>query len=264
MTVFYFTATGNSLAVAKAVVKGIGGNLVSIPQAVDSESLHYKDDAIGVVFPIYGWTTPKMVRRFLEKAKLEADYVFAIGTYGNMPGAAMMNLQKLALKNGYRFDYANHLLMLDNFLPLFEMGAQAKKLPAKKVEENTAKIVSDINGRKRRRAKASPVMRAITAMVSAMMKSPEKKAQDYIVTSQCNKCGVCAKVCPVKNIAVTDKVCFGASCEWCMACLHLCPQSALHAKGEKSGKRWLHPEVSLSEIIAANNLEGSASRGISM
>jgi len=50
MTIFYFTATGNSLALAKR----IGGTLVSIPQVVDSENLYYKDDAIGVVFPVYG------------------------------------------------------------------------------------------------------------------------------------------------------------------------------------------------------------------
>ena len=93
MTVFYFTATGNSLAVAKR----IGGTLISIPQVVDSENLHYKDDAIGIVFPVYGWTTPVMVGRFLDKVKFEADYIFAIGTYGNIPGAAMYHLQKRAV-----------------------------------------------------------------------------------------------------------------------------------------------------------------------
>jgi len=252
MTTFYFTATGNSLAIAKY----IGGTLVSIPQVVDSENLHYKDDAIGVVFPIYGWTTPNMVRKFLDKAKFEADYIFAIGTYGNMPGAAMMNLQKLARKNGSRFDYVNHLLMLDNFLPIFEMGAQVKKLPSKKIDENTARIVDDINNRRRRKAKTSLGTRALSAMVGIMMNSPEKKAQEYIVNSQCNKCGTCAKVCPATNIAVTDNVCFSANCEWCMACLHLCPQNALRLKNEKSDKRWRHPEVSLKEIIEANNRWG--------
>jgi flavodoxin len=46
MTIFYFTDTGNSFAIAKA----IGGILISVPQVIDSDNLHFKDDAIGLVF----------------------------------------------------------------------------------------------------------------------------------------------------------------------------------------------------------------------
>ena len=249
MTVFYFTGTGNSLAVAKH----IGGTLISIPQVVDSGNMFYKDDAIGIVFPIYGWTTPVMVGRFLDKVKFEADYIFAVGTYGNIPGPAMRNLQRRAVKNGCRFDYANQLLMVDNFLHLFEMGVQIKKLPGKKVEEKTVEIVNDINNRRHMQAKASPVVQAIAPLVGKMMQSPGKNAQKYIVNNQCNKCGICAKVCPAKNITVTDKVHFADQCEYCLACPHLCPQNAIHLKNEKSNKRWRNPEVSLNEIIEANN-----------
>ncbi len=60
MKVFYFTATGNSLAVAKK----IGGELISIPQVMNDENLEYKDDVIGVIFPVYGCNVPKIVSRF--------------------------------------------------------------------------------------------------------------------------------------------------------------------------------------------------------
>ena len=248
ITIFYFTATGNSLAVAKR----IGGTLVSIPQVIDSDGLHCKDDAIGIVFPVYYFAIPRMVNKFLGKAKFEADYIFAIGTYGIMPGAAMLNLQKQARENGYRFDYANHLLMADNFLPISEAGKQIKSLPKKKIEERASKIASDINNRRHMQAKASPVSRAVTPVVSAMIPDG-KNAQKYILNNQCNKCGICAKACPSGNITVTDKVCFADKCEACFACLHLCPQNALHHKSQKSDKRWRNPEVSLAEIIEANS-----------
>jgi ferredoxin len=77
--------------------------------------------------------------------------------------------------------------------------------------------------------------------------------QKYIVNDECNSCGVCAKVCPSKNIALGEKVCFDEHCEGCLACVHLCPQNALHLKNEKSDKRWRNPSVSLNEIIEANN-----------
>jgi len=249
MTIFYFTATGNSLAVAKR----FGGTLISIPQVIDSNELRYKDDIVGVVFPIYGLGLPKMVRVFLEKVKIIADYTFIIGTYGNMSGAAMRNVQKLARKNGYRFDYANDLLMLDNYLPMFEMSKEQDKLPSKNVEDNLTKIIGDIGKRNHLEASASVMSRALSAVCS-FMPSNNKNALKYIVNEQCNNCGVCTQVCPAKNIKVTtDRVDFNERCEGCMACLHICPQNALHLKGEKSHMRWRHPEVSLKEIIKANN-----------
>lgn len=253
MIIFYLTATGNSLAVAKR----IGGELISIPQVIDSENLQYKDDAIGLVFPIYGWRIPKMVHEFLKKVKLEADYTFAIGTYGNLAGAAMLNLQKHAKTQGFQFDYTADLLMVDNALPAFEIGNQIAKLPKKKTEENTAKIVQDIHNRKVTQTTASMGMRALTSAIGLFdnLIFNGKQGQGYIIDEKCNKCGICAKVCPVKNITVTDKVEFSDHCIGCQACVHQCSQNAIHVKKEKSAKRWRNPEVSLKEIIQANNQE---------
>jgi len=248
MTIFYFTATGNSLAVAKR----IGGTLISIPQIANSNNLHYKDDAIGIVFPIYWWNMPIMVRRFLDKVKLEADYLFAIGTYGSLPGAAMVSLQNQAKQNGHDFAYTNQVLMLDNYLPVFDMSKQEKNLPKKKVTESIKKIVSDIHNRKHMNTKANVLKKAMTRIFVGMFK-PEKNALKYSISESCTKCGICAQVCPAKNISVTDKVKFNEHCEGCMACLHLCPKNALRPKKQKNDVRWRNPETSLAEIIESNN-----------
>jgi len=251
LVVFYFTATGNSLAVAKR----IGGNLISIPQVIDSQNLQYKDDVIGLVFPVYSLGLPQMVHQFLNKVKFEADYAFAIGTYGNIPGAAMLNVQKLAKERGFRFDYIAQLHMLDNFLPVFEIGDQITKLPERKIEEKTAEIVEDIHNRKHTQAVASFGWRALTSTLRLFdnMVYTGKQGQGYIIDDKCTKCGVCAKVCPTANITVTDKVQFSDQCIACEACVHQCLQNAIHLKNEKSAKRWRNPEVSLKEIIDANN-----------
>jgi len=248
MTIFYFTATGNSLAVAKS----IGGTFVSIPQVIDSGNMHFKDDVIGLVFPIYWWNLPIMVRRFIEKAVFEAEYLFAIGTYGNVGGAAMASLQKQAKMKGYSFDYMNQVRMLDNYLPVFSMSAQEKGLPKKRVPEQIAKVVEDIEGRKQKTVGAHFGKRAMTCLFRRIFR-PEKNALKYRIDEKCNKCRVCAQVCPAMNISVSDKVSFSNHCEGCLACLHLCPQNTLHTKREKSDMRWIHPDVSLKEIIAANN-----------
>lgn len=251
MIVFYFSATGNSLSVAKR----IGGNLISIPQVVDAKKLEYKDDVIGLVFPIYSFRPPKMVRRFLDKVKFAADYTFAIGTYGNMAGAAMLNVQKLAEERGNRFDYAEHLLMLDNYLPIFDIEKEIKKLPQKHTEEAISRIVDDINNRRLKQANAATGWKIVTSALGAIdnLLSNGKQARGFIITDSCTRCGICSQVCPAKNITVTDKVSFAEQCEECLACAHLCPQGSIRLKKERSSKRWLNPAVSLEEIIAANN-----------
>jgi ferredoxin len=156
-----------------------------------------------------------------------------------MPGACMYNLQKNAEKRGFRFDYLNGLLMVDNFLPIFETDAQIAKLPKKKTEEMTAKIVADIQNREHKGATASLSARAVAAMLAG--KKTDKNAQGYIVNDRCAKCGICAKVCPANNVVVTGRVNFSDRCEGCLACVHLCPQNAIHLKNEKSDKRWINP-----------------------
>lgn len=248
MTIFYFTSTGNCLAIAKR----IGGTLISIPQVVDQPEPYYKDDVIGLVFPIYALGLPKMVQQFIEKAKWEAEYTFAIGTYGSTDGATMMNLQSLVEKNGNRFDYAASLLMVDNYLPNFETGKQISKLPKKRVDENFSRILADIQSRKKLQATSSPALKVLTNVSQkfgwSLMSNPK-----FIVNKSCNQCSICTKVCPAGNITVADKVNFGNNCEVCLACIHLCPKNAIHMKSEKSNRRWINPEVTLKEIISANN-----------
>ena len=49
MKIFYFTGTGNSLAVAKR----LSGELASIPQVMKERDFVFKDEAIGIIFPLY-------------------------------------------------------------------------------------------------------------------------------------------------------------------------------------------------------------------
>lgn len=55
--VFYFTAAGNSLYVAKQ----LDAAPVSIPQAVHEDDLAFQDDVIGIVCPVFGRKAPPMV-----------------------------------------------------------------------------------------------------------------------------------------------------------------------------------------------------------
>jgi len=247
MTVFYFTATGNSLAVAKA----IGGTLYSIPQIIGNSKL-YQDDAIGVVFPIYNWGLPRMVQQFLQATSFDAPYTFAVGTYGFTYGKAMENIQSVVSRP---FDYTAGIRMADNFIPGFDQRKEAAGFGKRNVAENMNRIVTEIHAGTRSLDRTNLFLRIVHPLIAAneAKNIDINTAKRFRVDEKCNLCGICAKVCPAGNLSVTDRVTPASRCEGCLACVHLCPQNAVHVPREKNEARWKHPDVTLTEIIKANN-----------
>lgn len=77
--VLYFTGTGNCLYVARQLA-GKEGEILSIPQLMRKKQFEIEADEIGLVYPIYGHMPPYMVREFIKKAQLKAEYKFAVLT----------------------------------------------------------------------------------------------------------------------------------------------------------------------------------------
>ncbi len=120
MKIFYFTSTGNSLAVAKQ----FDTELYSIPQVLKENNLTFEDDKIGIVFPTYAMSTPKLVIEFLEKVNLVSPYIFAIATNGGTSGGAINYLLKVAANKGINISYTNTITMVDNYVKFFDMEKQ--------------------------------------------------------------------------------------------------------------------------------------------
>jgi ferredoxin len=249
MTIFYFTGTGNSLAVAKR----IGGTLISIPQVIDSNDQYYNDEVIGVVFPVYWATAPDMVQEFIQKAKFECDYLFLIATSGGMPCASLQIMQKLAKQNGCQFNYLDTVDMIDNSMSTGSIERQISKLSKENFELKMAMIQKNITERKQNPDKKVNIFTNAFSFLVSRIPNYEKMPQKLSVDAKCNLCKICVKTCPAGNIEVNDNVYFGKRCTGCLACVHNCPKNAIHFKWGRGSSRWRHPEVSLNEIIDSNN-----------
>jgi ferredoxin len=251
MKIFYFTATGNCLYVAKR----IGGELYSIPQMIKEEKFEFEDDAIGFVFPCYGFGMPRIVKEFIQKSKLKANYFFSIMTYGNKPGAGLQRMEEIGVEAGIRFNYTNEIVMIDNFLPIFKMEDQLKKENSKKIEEQLGPIIMDIANRENKLTRKGVLSNILS---KGGQRLGERLSFNYghkhfIVQDQCNGCKVCEKVCPTGNIRVAKKPEFAHQCQMCFACIHHCPANVIHLKSEKSKARFINQHVQLKEIIDANH-----------
>jgi NAD-dependent dihydropyrimidine dehydrogenase PreA subunit/flavodoxin len=250
MKIFYFTSTGNNLYIAKE----LGGQLYSIPKLLKEGPFEFEDDKIGIIFPCYYFGTPRIVKDFIEKAKLKSDYIFAIMSYGNISAGGTNHFIKIAENSGIKLSYINEILMIDNYLPLYDIEKQLKNEHKKNIEKNLASIVSDIHLGKIF-IKRNPLLNRISTFFAQLYYKVNIRKADkrFFVEDSCNNCQVCEKVCPVDNIKVNEKPEFLHHCEECFACIHHCPQNSIRLTNEKSRARFINEHISLKDIIDSNN-----------
>lgn len=266
--IFYFTATGNSLYVARQLADE-GTELISIPQMIKQGKFDFEADEIGIVYPIFGQMPPNQVRKFLSKAKLDAPYRFAVLTYGNGKMVATSLFDKLSKRLGKPFHYVTSILMVDNFLPAFDMNEQIKI--DKRIPESLAKIQTDLKEQKHWIEPAeSPDFKPFRAFLASRGLNIEegylmRSEKCFVIKDNCIGCGVCTQVCPRGNYELSSQgVKTQGDCDFCFACIQNCPQKAIVfaenssypvlANGEKNpNARYRNEHISLMDIKRANN-----------
>ena len=255
--VFYFTATGNSLFIAKS----LSDSPISIPQELKKDKLSYEADEIGFVFPDYAAAAPLIVREFLQKAKFKTPYMFTVITFGNAAVNVCQYWDKFTKEHGVTFNYIKSILMVDNYLPVFDMNQQMAI--DKHTDENLAGIIEDLNGQKSF-VETAEMGFFSEEMLKGMQDQHFSMTADRLLElkkDRCVECMTCEKVCPHKNFRLgSDGLEFSGKCEYCLACVHACPQKALTLKSANPGwpgernpeARYRHPEISLMDIIRSN------------
>lgn len=265
--ILYFTGTGNCLYIARQLADK-NTELLSIPQLVKEGKYDLEADEIGLVYPIYGHMPPYMVREYIKEANLNADYKFAVLTYGNRKCNAVGIWDEISKKAGKPFDYITTIIMVDNWLPNFDMNEQMKI--DKHIPENLQKISADL---KEQRHWHEPFTDEERDMHDGFIRftgiDPEvgfllNSEKCFEVTDACIDCGVCTQVCPRGNYELSSSgVKISGDCEFCFACIQNCPQKAIRfAKNEghfpdgsevNPNARYRNEHVSLMDIKRSNN-----------
>lgn len=247
---FYFTATGNCLYVARQMEE----HPLSIAQELKKDVLDYEDEMIGIVAPVYGGELPHIVRRFLEKAHFKTEYLYMILTYGMNDSVAGEWAYYFGKSKKVHIDYVHTLQMVDNYVPVFDMNEQ--KAMDKKIPEQLAIIQKEIQERKHFIPVPTTDGREKYEMASRRPKNMNDGSQITVDLDQCIGCGLCTKVCPIGNFMIQDKKAKRKSetCEFCLACAHHCPRKAIYtALSDKNrDARYIHEAIQVVDIIQAN------------
>jgi len=249
MTIYYFSATGNSLHAASVIASRYSqSELVKINGRNINE--HPDSTMVGFVFPVYMGGVPAIIDTFLKDFPFRQDvYYFSVATYYTYKGQALSVVNKILKSKKAELSYANYIPTVGNCLKEYEVAEEKRPHILERADEVTRQIAEDISMKvlKQTAKNCSASEKLHKSAFNLFFKDTHKK---FTVENTCIGCGLCAKVCPVNNILLTDKKPqWGSACEACHACIHWCPKQAVNMGKTKGRLRYHNPSVKLSNLV---------------
>lgn len=253
MKIFYFTGTGNSLAIARELNDYLGdqGEVISIADFKKEKEVNIAEDIVGFVFPVYLGDIPWFAKEFILKLEFANDpYIFAVTNCSLADKGGLASISGALVSKGQSLSLGEVIQVHGNCVPLPEFIEQKK---VQKIPSKLKQIATRIGQRE-------ISYKGKIAEVTPTFVSEVRDKLDYMtkfkVTSNCTGCGLCTQVCPLDNIQVVDeRPIHGTNCTECWACFHWCPQKAMRSNvfGLKNRKRYHNPKVTLMDIKRQGN-----------
>jgi ferredoxin/flavodoxin len=254
--IYYFSSTGNSLVVAKDLVRGLdNAELIAMNKVIEApDAARY--ETVGFVYPVYMFGLPLIVADFLKTVKINpATYVFSVTTSAGLVGRAHSLAKKILKKRGIDLAVGFSVTMPGNYAPLY--GAFSKERQDKIFAQQKIKaqeVLDYVLRKKRGRIEENHfLLNLLLYKIFYRVGSSQipLSAKGFWVTEACTECALCVKICPVGNIQMRDARPFWqAHCQHCMGCLQWCPAQAIQYRRLTLGKkRYHHPDVQALDII---------------
>lgn len=254
-TIYYFSGTGNTLYAAQRLAEELGDTeLISISSAMKSKEIQAPSEAVGILFPVYCFGTPLIIKEFLKKLNVPStSYLFGCVTYGGLLSASVKLFRKeckaqgLALKAGFALQMPGNAITTYDRLPEDKI-----KTFAEVVEQRIPEIADKIKQRANHKMETRQLFfqPLLSLLHSVLIYKMPEGAKKFHTTDSCKKCGQCIEICPVGNVSIeNDTVLWGEKCEQCMACIQWCGQEAIqYDTVTTERKRYQHCGISREEI----------------
>ena len=254
-TIYYFSATGNSLEITRQISKELDScTIKSMTKPPTKELVGGPDDIIGFVFPVYYLGMPSLVEQFVEKLNiLPGTYCFGVSNFARFKGNALGMLEKILQKKGNNLAYAEEIKMPTNYIvsyPPLNPDKLEEILKTSRIKvANTAKNISK-NAKKP--VSMNILSRILTGNLNRILyKNISNWDEKFVSNNKCTCCEQCAEICPVNNIKIENcHPVWQHHCERCLRCIQWCPNEAIQYGKETIARgRYHHPNVTAENFI---------------
>lgn len=260
-TIFYFSATGNSLSLARNLANElINCELVPIAKAITKESIVVSTPRIGIVFPVFAWGMPRIVEEFVNKLTfIGKPYIFAIATCVAIQGNSLKDLRKAFrqkgadLNAGFAVKSGRSSLMRLNSLDKIIIKLDRNRLRLRPAEDRLPMITAKIEKLGVHRPETSSLAANIFGSIfhGLALKTFRSIDHSFFVEDSCSGCGNCSKICPRSNIVIEEgRPTFLHNCEFCHACIQWCPNFSIKQPNfDRSLKQYRNNSVKMSDLL---------------
>ncbi len=253
-TIYWFSGTGNSLAVARRLSAAFDGACL-VPIA-SQDGVARPEGVVGVVCPVYFEGLPLIVQEFLARLDARAaTYSFLVLTPGGFAGWAPVQARRLFRRAGRPLDAVFSVKMPDNYIAILDIPRPERQ---REILSRAERVLAEIAGAAARREKRLGVgvavpLGALAYLVMGRSFARTCRRQDtrFVVTDACTACGLCVRVCPKENIVLSGgRPQWNHRCEQCFGCINLCPVAAIQVRNRPTARRgrYRHPDVRAVDI----------------
>ncbi len=242
MVGIYFSGTGNSKYAAQLFCKEYDSESEAY-SIEDSEALTAATDADLIIFayPVQFSTVPKIMRDYItDHNELWMNKkVFIIATMGLFSGDGSGLLGRLLQSCGATVIGGLHLKMPDSIA-----DEKALKRPLEQNRELVKQADRKIKESVKRLKAGNPTQEGIGVLYRLAgffgqrayfgHKTARYSSKLKIDNDKCIGCGICEKLCPMKNISIKEqKAVSSDSCTMCYRCINKCPGQAITLLGKR-------------------------------
>lgn len=242
MTGLYFSGTGNTKFCVDRFLKEYdrSNNSFSIENDEILERIKI-DNEIVIGYPVQYSNIPKILRDYIVHNRhiWKGKNIFIIATMGLFSGDGAGILARLLKKYGATIVGGLHLRMPDSICDerVLKRSFEENKRIIMKAEEKICKSVHDMKN-----GKPSQEGLGIVYHLAGLFGQRLYffwKTQTYtdklkINSQKCIGCGLCEKLCPMRNLAVKNgSAVSGDKCTMCYRCISKCPKQAITLLGKK-------------------------------